>query len=466
MKNKVSFLIQKFRGHTYFMILSGFIFVNLYSQFSSREIIKTSVLNEGLHTCFSRLNQSFTSKFLGSKGSPYLSNGFMKTTEECYGDVTYVLENNFKSVGKDTLKKMNNLSSNIHWLHRNLSKNRQELSRLNISSRFQEIEGLNDMLLEEVKIIKEKIESGILWGNFIFYPLTVAIFLIFFFEVYRSRKISLKNRERESEANEEIKREDSLIVGKVENIILSALQNNNLKKCASLFSLYQNQVYEGKVTKFLISSPDDLEKDQDKDNEVEVVENIQSPVFEVSESSEEDISADAILSKVIDIHSSKIFTQGVKLDLNVEDNVYVKAEQESLEQIFYYLILNAVNSSDPENKKVSLKLKKLGGSVIIELNHSGKGFSKELIYDQLGLGKLDEIGLEKKLGIELTIVKTLIKENQGDLSLENLKDSNGNVIGAKVRLVFNGTKKEIQGELVDLKKGKKKEIKEYLDNQI
>jgi hypothetical protein len=393
----------------------------------------------------------------------------MKATEECYGDITYVLESNFKSVGKDILKKMNNLSSNIHWLHRNLSKNRQELSRLNISSRFQEIEGLNDMLLEEVKIIKEKIETGMLWGNFLFYPLTVSIFLIFFFEIYRSRKISLKNIERESEANEEIKREDSLIVGKVENIILSALKNNNLKKCASLFSLYQNQVFEGKVTKFLISSPDDLEQKQDKDNNVEVVEvveEVQKHVFEPSETTEDVISADAILSKVIDIHSSKIFTQGVKLDLNVEDNVHIKADKESLEQIFYYLILNAVNSSDPENRKVSLKLKKLGGSVIIELNYSGKGFSKELILDQLGLGKFDEIGLEKKLGIELTIVKTLLKENQGDLSLENLKDSNGKIMGAKIRLVFNGMKKEIQGELVDMKKGKKKEIKEYLDNQI
>jgi hypothetical protein len=322
------------------------------------------------------------------------------------------------------------------------------------------------MLLEEVKIIKEKIETGMLWGNFLFYPLTVSIFLIFFFEIYRSRKISLKNIERESEANEEIKREDSLIVGKVENIILSALKNNNLKKCASLFSLYQNQVFEGKVTKFLISSPDDLEQKQDKDNNVEVVEEVQKHVFEPSETMEDVISADAILSKVIDIHSSKIFTQGVKLDLNVEDNVHIKADKESLEQIFYYLILNAVNSSDPENRKVSLKLKKLGGSVIIELNYSGKGFSKELILDQLGLGKFDEIGLEKKLGIELTIVKTLLKENQGDLSLENLKDSNGKIMGAKIRLVFNGMKKEIQGELVDMKKGKKKEIKEYLDNQI
>ena len=103
---------------------------------------------------------------------------------------------------------------------------------------------------------------------------------------------------------------------------------------------------------------------------------------------------------MIDIHSSKIFTQGVKLDLNVEDNVNVQGDQESLEQIFYYLILNAVNSGDnSENKKVSIKLKKLGGTVIIELAHSGKGFPKELILDQLGLEKLDESTLEKKLGI-------------------------------------------------------------------
>ena len=54
-------------------------------------------------------------------------------------------------------------------------------------------------------------------------------------------------------------------MGKVENIILSALKNNNLTRCASLFSLYQNQIIEGKVSKFLLSSSDD-EKDKKPDD--------------------------------------------------------------------------------------------------------------------------------------------------------------------------------------------------------
>ena len=99
------------------------------------------------------------------------------------------------------------------------------------------------------------------------------------------------------------------------------------------------------------------------------------------------------------------------------------------------------------------------------MTHSGKGFPKELILDQLGLEKLDESTLEKKLGIELTIVKTLIKESQGELSLENLKESSGEVIGAKVRLALAGAKKEDSAELSNVKKGKKKVISvEHIHN--
>tara|TARA_B100000029_G_scaffold1123_1_gene1288 strand:- start:708 stop:2078 length:1371 start_codon:yes stop_codon:yes gene_type:complete len=456
MKIKLKYLLQNLKKQTYFILLVGFVSLSFYSQFSSKEILKTSIVNEGLHTCFARVNQSFTAKFLGSSGSSYLTEPFMKATEECYGDVTYVLEENFKGMGNNIIKKAHNLSSNIHWLHRNLSKERSELSKLNISSRFQEIEGINDSLLDEIKIIQEKIESGVLWSNFLFYPFVLIIFGAFFFEFFKSRKIVKKNNARELEANQEINKGESLIVGKVENIILSALKSNNLNRCASLFSIYQSQIVDGKVSKFLLS-PSGEEKDKNFIEE----EQKDVAVKDIG------ISADAVLSKVIDIHSSKIFTQGVKLDLNVEDNVNVQGDQESLEQIFYYLILNAVNSGDnSDNKKVSIKLKKLGGTVVIELTHSGKGFPKELILDQLGLEKLDESTLEKKLGIELTIVKTLIKESQGELSLENLKESNGEVIGAKVRLALVGAKKEDSAELSNVKKGKKKEIKEYLDNQL
>ena len=136
MKIKFKHLLQNLKKQTYFTLLVGFVALSFYSQFSSKEIVKTSIVNEGLHTCFARVNQSFTAKFLGSSGSSYLTDPFMRATEECYGDVTYVLEENFKSLGKNIIKKAHNLSSNIHWLHRNLSKERAELSKLNISSRF------------------------------------------------------------------------------------------------------------------------------------------------------------------------------------------------------------------------------------------------------------------------------------------------------------------------------------------
>ena len=163
------------------------------------------------------------------------------------------------------------------------------------------------------------------------------------------------------------------------------------------------------------------------------------------------------MSKVIDIHSSKIFTQGIKLDLNVEDDIFVQVDQESLEQMFYYLILNAVNSSEnAEEKKITIHIKKLGGTVLVEISYLGEGFSKELILDQLGLEKLEEEKFEKALGIELTIVNSLAKENESKLTFENIKKTGVGVVGSKLRLTLVREKKSsIIAKSNDLKKVQK-----------
>ncbi|MEC8624258.1 MAG: hypothetical protein VXY34_05515, partial [Bdellovibrionota bacterium] len=338
MQLKIKNLIHKFRFHTFFFVFLSFVALSIYSQFSSKEVVKTSVINEGLHTCFSRVNQSFTARFLGSLGSPYLTNSFMKATEECYADVTYVLEDNFKILGKNSVKKIHNLSSNIHWLHRNLIEGGELVKgKGNIGSRFQEIEGMNDHLLEEIRIMKENIEFGILWSNFLFYPFIVMTMTFFLFEFFTSKRKRNNNEKSEREALIEVQRGESLIVGKVENIILTALKNNGLERCASLFSTYQNQVFDGKVTRFLIApSKDeeikkqeaikielkkakeekeekDLKEDQTEKQDLEkkLSEHVCEEIS--SKKSNSSILLDTILSKVIDIHSGKIFTQGIKL---------------------------------------------------------------------------------------------------------------------------------------------------------
>ena len=456
MQVKIKSLIHKFRFHTFFFVFLSFVGLSIYSQFSSKEVVKTSVINEGLHTCFSRVNQSFTARFLGSMGSPYLTDSFMKATEECYADVTYVLEDNFKILGKNSVKKIHNLSSNIHWLHRNLIGGAEVVTgKANIGSRFQEIEGMNDHLLEEIRIMKENIEFGILWSNFLFYPFIIMTMTFFLFEFFTSKRKRSNNDKSESEALIETQKGESLIVGKVENIILTALKNNGLDKCASLFTTYQNQVFDGKVTRFLIAPSNEekmkeheieknefknLKKEQKKD--VEKNKSSGSTPKEIIPKNNNGVLLDTVLSKVIDIHSGKIFTQGIKLDLNVEDNIFVQIEQESLEQIFYYLILNAVNASENiQEKKITINLKKLGGTVLVEISYLGRSFPKELILDQLGLEKLGEDKFEKALGIELTIVNSLAKENESKLTFENIKKPGIGVVGSKLRLTLARQKK-------------------------
>jgi len=195
-------------------------------------------------------------------------------------------------------------------------------------------------------------------------------------------------------------------------------------------------------------------KEEKKEVEKKIPKSISKDTISQKTNNNSGILLDTVLSKVIDIHSGKIFTQGIKLDLNVEDDIFVQIDQESLEQMFYYLILNAINASEVvQEKKITINLKKLGGTVLVETSYLGRSFPKELILDQLGLEKLGEDKFEKALGIELTIVNSLAKENESKLTFENIKKPGLGVIGSKLRLTLTREKKvQLVGKSSEIKR--------------
>src|SRR5690606_5511381 len=114
------------------------------------------VMNQGLGTCFGRINQSFTAMMIKDVRSPYLDKGFSQLTNACLEELKTI----FKPLENKILKAsevLNKLNSENIWFHEKLGKiNKPILLRQGldtsistIKERYAYIEELKVFLAEE-----------------------------------------------------------------------------------------------------------------------------------------------------------------------------------------------------------------------------------------------------------------------------------------------------------------------------
>ena len=103
-------------------IVVGLLIFCAYFVYSfSNKINMINVYNEGIRTCFFRVNQSFTAKLFSNIGSRYLTESFTSTTEECFGDTISYFEEKLKGLLEDTSEQINTLATNVHLFHQKIN---------------------------------------------------------------------------------------------------------------------------------------------------------------------------------------------------------------------------------------------------------------------------------------------------------------------------------------------------------
>ena len=138
---------------------------------------RLSTLNEGIYTCFQRVFQSYTARFLDAK-SAYLSDGFIKSTEQCFAQSLNLLT----AMNIDNLlEKLNGLSLEIYEFHK-------ILARDNISNQFTNLEQKKDDLSKSIKDKISSIKKD--HGSFLVLVvvLSALIFIFAFMEIIYLRK--------------------------------------------------------------------------------------------------------------------------------------------------------------------------------------------------------------------------------------------------------------------------------------
>jgi hypothetical protein len=451
------------------LLLAALVTTTYKIQDNSGRIKKLTNFESGIQTCFTRVNQTYTAKMLADATSGYLTQNFQNLTEECFAEGILNVEENFKSELSQTVKKLNNLASNVHWFHEDVlspglskgitgnGKSRDE------GARFEKIELTKEEILESSDIYKTEVFEELNKEKTFFYVSATLLVLLMFSEYMSKNRLKLSNLYREKEAEEELMDSGGVESVKVGEIIRAALEQNDLLKCSKLFSnFYIQQSFEkniknkNKINLENLITPignQVLTEVSDKINKIWNDDSIGIPNDNVEGIVLHDLNLERMSSSVIDLLVEKLFSQGIQLDIKIPNNIMIKGRHEEVEQTLYHLINFAINSTNAETneKNISICANRLGDVVALDLIYSGKGFDEQYLKQRAGI-----INDESIQDIDLQICQMLLTELGAKIQLDNRIGQVGEISGGRVKIIFKTGNSNVR--LVDLKVGSKKEI--------
>jgi hypothetical protein len=482
MKKIFSFFESK-RGLTGLVLLTGLVFTTYKIQENSNHIKRLANFESGIQTCFGRVNQTYMANLLGDTTSTYLTQNFQNLTEECLAEGILTVENSFQDQMLQATKQLSHLASNVHWFHEDiLSPNSGKSLAGNgegrdVASRFEKIESTKDEILESTTKYKELISSSLNQQKNVFYVSATLLVVLMMFEFLQSTRKKLSNNAREKEATDELANNGGATSVKVGEIIRVALEQNDLNNCAKLFANFHaysvSDKGKNRISIETLVTPMGKNKAMFNETIDKIWADDSLGVIADQISPFESINLDKLCHSVVDLLAEKLFSQGVQLELHINENINVSARSEELEQVLYNLLAYSINSigSQAGNKTISIYAHKLGDVVAFDLLHSGVGFDEAILKKRAGL---NSIGGE--LDLDLKICQSLLDELQSKVQLDNKIDQNGNVVGGRVKIIFKGApdstptaqttpiQKSNGKQLVDLKVGSKKELMAAFNN--
>jgi hypothetical protein len=471
--NELSVLFQNKRTLLGMALLGVLVFTTYNIQENSAKIKKISNFESGMQTCFSRVNQTYTAKLLEDATSQYLTQNFQGLTEECFAESLMSIDENFKIELASSLKKLRTLASNVHWFHEDLIAPQGVVSLSNgegrdIGSRFEKIENTKDEVLDDSEVFKNSVSKELNSGKNIFYVTSTLLVVLMVLEYLSNTKRKISNNAREIEASIELQDNGGIQSVKLGEIVRVALEQNDLNNCAKLFNNYYiNSTFEktirtkGKNALDNLMVPNTIATTEtiDKiwnDDSIGVVADVgaHKMITEVG------LNLDNNCSKVIDLLAEKLFSKGIQIDINVDEKIAVKGNEEVLEQVLYHALAFSINTTEntTQSKNVTLNAIKLGDIVAIDIINTGTGFSSEMLKNKNGIDSLSS-----EADLDLKICQSLITEMNGRLQIDNRIGQTGNVTGSRLKLILKSAENTTK-KLIDLKKGSKQVILAQISN--
>lgn len=466
-------LYKMIQGRTKILSTLGlFALVGLSStlQNFSQTTNKITTLQDGIQTCFTRVHNSYTARLIGS-GSEYLQESFVANTEECLGEAIRAYEN-LKVDNTALLDDLNGLSTDVNWFHQKVTAraenglfdgNPESVLLSNIGSRFEKLDIKKEQVISGLGSAKNIVTSQKKTIGYFFF-LVAGLVPLFLFMDYLSKKSQEDNLSEVEQAAAEILKAGNGKIEVIHSLVQKALQGFGFKNLGKL--------YESYIVREAIRTEDESSKENESKDEAGIPIMLQTTSRAAAANKIEEIwtettkqepqkkrpsiELEAGIGNVIDIVSSKIFTQGIQIDINTEP-VKVYGEDEPIEQAFYHLLVNSIENYDFDDPKkyLSINVRKLGATVLIDFFDSGREFSKEFLRQSKGLAT----GIAEHT--ELAIAQSLIEESYGKISFENVANEDGESVGRKIQVVLEAVvskDKSLSKKKVHVEKTTKKEF--------
>ena len=148
------------------------------------------------------------------------------------------------------------------------------------------------------------------------------------------------------------------------------------------------------------------------------------------------ININKLISGLVDIRKTSL--KGIKILLNLDQQVYIMGNEDRLVQVLDNLIANAISFS-PQKGTITFTSLTQNGKVHISIMDQGPGIPEsklntifERFYSERPQG--EEFGTHTGLG--LSIVKQIINAHDGSVYAENVYGKNNNILGSKFTFIL------------------------------
>lgn len=425
------------------------------AEFTAKKIDSVSGLNEGASTCFTRVGQTFTALMIGNFNSDYLAKDFISSTGECYAQLNSGFDALYGASFMDGKKPLNKLTSDLFWFHekgQNLAKKavagETELSlNSNIVDKYSALEGLSFELQERLTESKASLQNQKNILSFVAFLGALALGIV-----------SLVSGQRRASEKEEINRleiEAMNLLDKKEDLDALVLKSGRImERLFNSLGLRHSFELYGKVQNDLIEAGSNYGQRsyQEAAPSVEAANEVAKKPIKEKETSNINLAA----RNTADRLSNEIEKSGVMVDEFLEEDFWVEANNEGLEQLLFNLYSFAIESSAKANgqKKAIFKSKALGGISYFKTRVSNCLLNAEEM--EVFNGSTNS----NCSNVNLLLLKEIATDMGCSITAKNIINGGSGFTGCEVEVVFTRAKeaKSSQTKNARVLKGTKKEI--------
>lgn len=460
-------------------------------------------LSSGVGTCFQRVSQTFTALMIRDFSSNYLNPSFKSSTGECFNEVS----KGFTALGltdKKIVRTLKNLSSDLHWFHTKMDKvvdlaqrDGIDLLQSNIVSKFSDLE---DLTTDVNNYLQNSSDSNLRSKQLSLLGIVLAQFALLFslVNILISRKkfskeisnIDIMAKHLDESLSLEARRDG------VQKIVESTFAKLGMPESAKITSQLIHDLADSKEQSFTdtdFSTPDQVEMihviDENFNSETvsqkvnvpfefdfnKTQVNLEADALEpssirselsVSEIDEEGVSFSRSLNLVLDKMQKRAFTNGVVLDTNLSDNFGVCASEEALEQLLFYTLSFAMDSSleHSESRRIILRSKPLGGVAYCKIRIANHAFTDSELSVFNGKDVSDQVN------VNLILLKELLEDSNATVAVKNKQNQLTGSMESEIEFIFERSlshKSDLPlRKEVNIVKGSKEDIKQFFQQNL